>query len=206
MYSCHVVAALRAGRPELLTAHIGVTFAPSLGEGEQILAHGGFVLSEFRAPGNGTYTHDSSFFFATGGGGLALTGLFAGARAVGNASRRSQAAADSVPRWVESDRGSLIVGTHGFYLQSGLGHRSWGWDSVVGAEMVSADQVDLHGQSTNGPVRWVLTSPWAPLLFALWCLARHSQHPRFISNGWLPYGWWERAIVEGHRPAIGWAH
>lgn len=206
MYSCHVVAALRSGRADLLTARIGVQFAPCLGSGEQILAQGTFVLSEFRAPGNGVYSHSSGVFFATGRGGLALTGLFMGAQAVGNASRRSRAAADSVPRWLDVDRGSLTLSTHGFYLQSGLGYRTWGWDSITAADMVAPDRVHLDGQSTDGPVRWVLTSPWAPLLFALWCLARHSQHPRFLTNTWLPHGWWERAMAEGHRPAIGWAH
>lgn len=207
LYSCHVVAALRAGRPEAITVTIATAFAPTLGDEERLLAHGDFILSECIAPGDGTYTHDSGFFFATGGAGLALTGVVAGARALGNASRRRQAQQAAIPRWMQVDRGSIFVGTHGFYLQSGLGHRAWGWSGITMADMVGPDQVYIVGETNQGhQVNWVIASPWAPLLFALWCLARHQQHPRFRSNAWLPPGWWERALVAGRRPAIDWPH
>lgn len=201
LHSCYVVSAFRDGRPDLVVSDISASFPPSLGQHERLLVHGAFSLSDHQAAGDGTYMHDSGFFFASGGAGLAVTGVVAGARAIGNASRRARAAQDAVPRWIEIDRGSIIVGTHGFYLQSALGHREWGWDSITLADMVGPDHVHLVGVSTTGPVSWIVSSPWSPLLFALWCLARHPEHPRFVSGGWLPPGWWDRAIASGRRPA-----
>jgi hypothetical protein len=61
--------------------------------------------------------------------------------------------------------------------------------------MVEADVMALHGNSTNGPIHWLLHSPWAPLLFALWCHNIHPRHPRYLSDTWLPAGWRQRAAT-----------
>lgn len=39
--------------------------------------------------------------------------------------------------------------------------------------MVGADRLRLVGQSTTGQVVWLIQSPWAPLLFALWAVHVH---------------------------------
>ncbi|MGY4645161.1 hypothetical protein [Cellulomonas sp. URHB0016] len=205
LYSCHVVAAMRAGRPDAITTTLAVSFPPSIAAGERLLAEGGFVLNEFAAPGDGTYVRDNGFFFATGGIGMAVTAVALGARAAGNSARRQAAAAAAVPRWLEVDRGSVVVSSHGFYLHSHLGHRTWPWEPIHVAQIVAPDVVELSGDSTNGRVHWRLQSPWAPLVFALWCLRRHPDHPQLVTNAWLPQGWWERATAHGHRPAIGWS-
>ncbi|MBO9555261.1 hypothetical protein [Cellulomonas sp.] len=205
LYTCHVVAATKAGRTDAITTTVAASFPPAMARDESLLSEGWFVLQEFFAPGDGTYQHDGGFFFASGGLGLAVTGVVAGVRAAGNASRRQAAAAAAVPRWLEVDRGSVVVSSHGFYLQSTKGHRQWPWESVQVAEMVGPDVVQLYGHSTTGPVLWRLQSPWAPMVFGLWCVDRHPQHPQFVANDWLPRGWWERATAAGHRPAIGWS-
>jgi hypothetical protein len=79
LYTVHLVADLLADRP-MRPAPVRTPFPPQYSREEQYLASSNFTLYSYRGLGDGSYMHDSSFFFATGSGGLAATAGFAAAR------------------------------------------------------------------------------------------------------------------------------
>lgn len=180
-------------------APIPVTFASQIGADERFLGAGPFELLEFAAVGDGSYTHDSSFFFASGAMGLALTGGMAAARAIGNTQRRAQAAADARARWKILDTGQLWVSQYGFYLRSHHGFFVWAWPSIHAMELIGPGRILLDGDSQNGSVHWILQSDWSELAFTLWARERHPQHPQFLSRAWVTPGWEERTLGRGHQ-------
>ena len=197
-HTCAVLAAVRANRLEGLP-QIGVPFAMQMGGcDERIFGSGEMVLSEWDAPGDGSYQHSGGFFMATGKGGLALTAGVAGMQAIGNASRRRRAAAAAQPRWLPVDHGLIHVGTHGYYLQTPNGFHPWNWESLDSAQVVDMAKVWLQGRSVNGPVSWLIDSHFAELTFVLWALARHPRHPQLIDGSWLPPNWAPWAADQGY--------
>ena len=64
LYTCHLAADLLTGRP-MRPAPVRAPFPPRYSVEETYLASGPFTLSIHAAPGDGSYMHDSSFFFAT---------------------------------------------------------------------------------------------------------------------------------------------
>lgn len=200
-HTCDIASAVLAGtadqRPVLASP-----FPPHLALDERLLAQGDFDLLTFRPVGDGSYVDDRGTFFSTSRGGLALTAGIAATRAAGNRRRRAAAVADSVPRWTLDERGTLWVSTAGFYLQSVSGLFPWPWGSVHSAQLVAPASVNLQGDSQNGPVAWILDSDWAELVFVLWAMAVHPDHPALGHGGWLPPGWRDRASapVFGTKP------
>ena len=90
-HTCEIAVDLANGiipRPRL---EVVASFPPQFGRDEEFLASGPFELFDFHAPGDGTYMHSGSFFFATGAAGLAATAAVAVGRAIGNGSRRRAA-------------------------------------------------------------------------------------------------------------------
>jgi hypothetical protein len=87
------------------------------------------------------------------------------------------------------------VSTHGFYLQTqSAGLLPWSWGALVSAAMTARSSVHLQGLTAHGKgVSWLLRTPWAELVFVLWALARHPQHPQLLTGSWLPPGWVEHA-------------
>lgn len=167
-----------------------VPFRLSFGADEKMLVSGGFQRCTFRAVGDGSYSHSSGMFLATGRGGLAATALFAGAQALGNSSRRAAARADAMERWAVDDAGTLHLSTSGFYMQSRAGLFPWSWGPVASMELLGPRTVHLQGQSDDGPVSWLLRSDWAELLLVLWAIHEHPTHPQL--GQWIPPGWEER--------------
>lgn len=177
---------------------VATTFAPQISSDEHMLAQGEYHLAEYKALGDGSYQHDSSFFFATGGLGLALTaGLMAG-QAIGNSGRRNQAMLDSQPRWVVIDNGQTTISQHGMYFMSTFGLRSWTWDAITSLELVGPGAFHMNGNSTTGPVSWVIGTDWAELVLTLWARRQHPHHPQFVGGTWIPGGWAERAAAAGY--------
>ncbi len=97
-----------------------------------------------------------------------------------------------------SDHGHVFVTTHGFHLQTMGGLYQWTWDAVTAMNVVGFGIVELHGESSNGPVHWLLHTYAAELLFMLWAMARHPRHPQVVSNTWLPPHWVGWAAAQGH--------
>lgn len=162
---------------------------------ERVLATGPFTLSSFQAVGDGTYTHDSGFFFATGRYGTALTlGTMAG-RAIGNSRRRQQAARDAQPRWVPIAAGQIWVSQFGFYCQEQAQFYSWDFGAIDAAQLLGPGHLQIMGTSHNGPINWVLTSDWAELVFTMWARQRQPGHPQFSQGGWIPPGWRDRVLA-----------
>lgn len=176
---------------------IGTVFAPPFGPDELMLGAGPFQLLEFCAAGNGQYERNGGFFFATGRYGLAMTAGVMAAQAFQN-SRARQAAADAAQqRWRQVEQGWLTVSDHGFHFQTPQGLLTWSYSDVMEASLTAPGQVMIAGQSTNGPVRWIVVSDWAELLFTLWARARHPRHPQFVGRTWIPAGWSERVLRAG---------
>lgn len=174
--------------------------APSIGQGERILADGSFTLLEFGAAGDGTYLHKSGGgAFVMGSSGLvaaSAAGMLAGAagRAMGNSSRRKAAAQAAQPHWRQIDSGGFTVSQFGFYLHTMNGIHVWSWWSITSAELVGPGQVMIVGNSHRGAIRWILQSDWAELVFSMWARNRHPQHPQFVDGRWVPTGWIERVV------------
>lgn len=177
---------------------VPTTFPGSLAEDEKIVATGPFVLHEFVSLGNGSYTHDSGFFFASGPYGTALTAGVAIGRAVGNNSRRRAAADAATPRWCPVDDGLIHVSDSGFYLQSRRGLLPWGWPAVTSAQLIGPGQLWMSGNSTQGPVQWIVDSDWAELVLTLWARVQHPRHPQFEQGTWVPEGWAARIAAGGY--------
>lgn len=170
-----------------------VAFRTQFARDERVVGGGPFVLLDYSATGDGTYLRDGGFFFATGAAGLAITGLLAAGRAMGNARRRDAAAAAAVPRWRQIEQGVLYVSTAGFYLQTARALLPWSYAAVDAMWLVGPGALNFQGNSDAGRISWVLASDWAELTFTLWARLMHPQHPQFTGRSWLPAGWIERA-------------
>jgi hypothetical protein len=175
---------------------LAVPFAMRLGgHQERILAHGPFQLFSWTAPGDGSYLHNNSMMVATGRGGLAMMAGFAAARTIGNSSRRRQAEAMAQPRWMQIDHGTLSVGNFGFYLHAPSGIHAWSWAGIHMASLTAPGQLSIDGMSDAGPVKWLLNSDWAELVFVLWASVCSPQHPQMTDRTWLPGEWLTKAMV-----------
>ncbi|MEO7059217.1 MAG: hypothetical protein ABI083_05845 [Lapillicoccus sp.] len=179
-------------------AAIGTRFPLRFDADERALAQGDFTLLSYVAAGDGSYTHNGGFFFATGAAGLALTAVAAAGRAAANSRRRAQAAAEAAMQWRPTDGGQLTVTSHGFYLAARQGFYPWVYPAIDTASMMGPQQVQLSGQSDHGPVQWVIVSVWAELIFTLWARAVHPRHPQIVEQTWIPPGWLDRLKVAGH--------
>ena len=198
LYTLWVVDCLLTDRADQLQ-YVNPPFVIDHTGGERIYAQAPFQLLEWAAPGDGTYQHDSSFFFATGRGGLTMTAAAAVFRAHGNARRRAQATQSAVPRWLPADQGTAWVSSHGFWIQTMRGLFPWPWESVAGMQVVNQGNVQLQGSSTAGPVSWQVVSPAAELMFALWVLTRRVPHPQWMNRDWIPPNWIHWASERGKR-------
>lgn len=187
IYTCDLLDIIQHQRWESLP-QLASHFRPQV-EGERLLLDRPFARREWRALGDGTYYRSSGGFFATGRGALPLMLGFAAGQAIANSNARRQAAAAAQPRWAYADAGHLFVATHGFYMQTGRGLYRWGWDAIDGASVEAPGVVQVQGRSVNGPVHWQLETHAAELVFVLWTLARHQDHPQLVTDTWLPRGW-----------------
>lgn len=198
LYTCSVLHTIRQRRWDDL-ADIRTHFRPHA-EGERILLDRAYTVLGWGAPGDGSYTHDSSTVLATGRGAVPFMVGHGIGQAIGNRSRRSAAAAAAMPRWMPTGGGHLFVSTHGFYLHASNGLHRWEWAAIDGAALASPGLFDLQGRSENGSVHWQLATHAAELLFVLWALVQHPDHPQLASHTWLPLGWAAWAEEHGRTP------
>lgn len=190
---------------------IATTFAPPLGPAERMLGAGPFQLLEFCAAGDGVYERNGGFFFGVGRLGLAMTAGAMAASAIQNSKARRAAADAAQVRWRQVDQGWLTVSDLGFHFQTAHALLVWRHRDVLEASLTAPGQVMIAGNSDRGPVRWIIASDWAELLFTMWARMRHPQHPQFQGRTWIPGGWSDRVVQAGlplprfrpQGPAIG---
>ncbi|MFC7403595.1 hypothetical protein [Georgenia alba] len=195
--ACRAHVELRTGRPLTPPLDLAVTFRPAFGPDEVMMAAGRFELLNFQAVGDGSYRRGGGLFLGTGPVGLAITGVVAATTFAGNRSRKKKAQEDAVPRWVKVDGGQLVVSDRGFYLETPRGLHIWNYEDIHQVQMVGAGELLLAGRSASGPVRWILRSDWAELVFVLWVNRYQPNHPQLDRGAWLPPGWIEHVRAHG---------
>ncbi|HIY67372.1 MAG TPA: hypothetical protein H9830_13985 [Candidatus Agrococcus pullicola] len=193
-HAISIVNDLRSERVPVQRVSTAFPIAPD----EVAFAGGPFTMDSMRALGDGSYVHDSSFVFGTGAFGLAMTAGTLFGSAVGNAQRRSQAASDAQIAWRPDFGGTITVTSRGFYLATNTGLFRWTWDAIQLAEMDAFTVLVMQGQSEGGPVTWRMTSDWSELVFALWALSMHPDHPQFATDEWIPQNWIAWAASVGY--------
>jgi hypothetical protein len=195
-HTCELAMTLAAGERPGPTYQAPSAFPPRFATDETFWVSGGFALSRWFAPGDGSYESRTTFI---GGGGLLGVALGAATltgSAVGNARRRRAAAEAAIPRWNVVDQGFLWVTERGVYLQSlRAGVTAWDWWSIHTAEMVAPATVQLQADGTDP---FLIASDWAELVFVVWALARFPQHHQLVAGTWLPPGWLAHAAA--HHP------
>jgi hypothetical protein len=158
----------------------------------RVIAAAPYSRYALEARGDGTYTPDGGFFFATGGWGLALTAGAAIGRAVGNARRRARAEQMASSAWYPLDQGSIYVNQFGFYLRTPTGLDAWTWEDILECQMLEPGRWAMLGVTPAGQCNFVVESDLAELVFASWALARQPQHWQFLRRVWLLPEWVER--------------
>lgn len=202
LYTCYLAGDRLGGRP-MRPATVAAPFPPRFSSQERYVAAGQFTLSIFDAPGDGSYQHNSGFFFATGRVGLAATAGVAATRAIGNSRRRKQAAQASVARWMPRYNGILTVSELGVYMRTMQDFIAWDWAMVESAEVVGFNTVVVAAPTSDGRLaHWLLQSPYAELSFVLWATDRYPTHPQLADHRWLPANWVRWARDQGHPPAL----
>lgn len=172
-------------------------FVMRQGPGERALATGSFVLYDYVAAGDGSYAHQSGMLLATGRNGLAMTAGFLAAQSVGNMARRKAAERAATEQWRPIAHGQLWVTEFGFHRASEYGMAAWEYGAVEAAQLVAPGRLWFAGNSTDGPISWVVESDWAELMLLLWVRSVGIQHPQTVGVGWLPPGWLERVQAAG---------
>lgn len=195
-YAIQITELIGAGRLEQWPGE-PAPFVMRLGEGERALTTGGYMLYDYGALGDGSYEHQGGMFMATGRGGLAMTAGFMAAQAFGNSSRRKAAERAAQERWRPLEQGQIWVTEHGFYRASQYGMTTWGYGDIDAAQLVAPGNLWFSGQSSQGPISWIVESTWAELILLLWARAVGVQHPQTMDVGWIPPGWVERVQGAG---------
>jgi len=192
--TCYIVSDTVNGR---IPDHRIETLFP-LAPGEIALAAGNMGVDSFHALGAITPERTSTFVWGGGLVGLAVavTALASGA------SRRAQARADAIEAWRPLFGGTLFVTDAGVYLQSLQGLSRWDWESVDLMQVTGYNSVIVQARMPAGPVSWLIHSEWAELMFALWALRRHPEHPQLQDGSWLPANWLAWATEQGYRPHL----
>lgn len=198
-YTCYLATMLAGGHDLSRTPEVLAPFPAVNADDERLWAVGQFILSDFRALGDGSWQVNTPMVFGTGavGVGLVAGSLIGGAVAKSRARAAAQAAA--VPRWVPVTQGSLYVSSYGFYMYTPQVLR-WHWSAITSASIVAPATLHFTGESVDGPISRLLQSDYAELVFVSWALDQHRQHPQLVTGGWLPQGWLHHADFHGRQP------
>lgn len=198
-YTCYLAAMMAGGHDLGQTPEVLAPFPMANADDERLWATGQFVLSDFRALGDGSWQVSTPMVMGTGAVGLGLVAGSLIGGAVAKSRARAAAQAASVPRWVPIDHGALYASRYGFYLYTPQVFR-WNWEGMTGASVVAPATLHFTGESTNGSISWLLQSDYAELLFVTWALSRHPRHPQLVTGGWLPQSWLQHAEAHGRQP------
>ncbi len=203
-HTCRIVSEVMAGRvPE----HQIDTLFP-VGPGTHVLATGNLRVDGVYALGDGSYQKGGIVAAGTGGLGLAMLAGSLAYSANATAKARAQAEADARVQWRPLWDSVVFVSNNGILIQKVDGIFPWLWTDIILMQVAAYNVVIMQGQSSDGAVTWALKSEWSELIFALWALNRHPNHPQLRDGSWLPDGWLPWAAAQGypshlHRPELG---
>ncbi|MFF9402959.1 hypothetical protein [Streptomyces sp. NPDC014744] len=196
-HSCEIVADLLAGslarRPLIATA-------ARLERDDRALAVGPGMRSTWRAPGNGRYQHNS--VVAVGNPAFVIGSLLGSA--VGNSTRRREAARNAQPRWMIDGPGEVTITRQKLHFASSTSGLDLDWKALSTIDLVWVDAFQTSFVNTRGQqVTTMVHTPWASLAFAVAAITAFPAHPRLLSGGWLPPGFEQRCARLGRpcRPA-----
>ncbi|MFD4392899.1 hypothetical protein [Streptomyces sp. NPDC058495] len=199
-HTCEIIADVVQG--QLNHRPLVATPAP-LPQGDRALVTGPARPSYWGALGNGSYHHTSTF--AVGSPAFVIGSLLG--NAVGNSTRRKEAARNAQPRWIEREPGEVTVSLTGaFFVNPTKPTESifLYWSGLDSIDLVAPDVFHTHYISvTKRPTTVRLATPWASLIFALAAYNRFPAHPRLLNRGWLPPGFEQRSAAADRpcRPA-----
>ncbi|MGI8456961.1 MAG: hypothetical protein ACR2LI_02440 [Propionibacteriaceae bacterium] len=198
LLTCQIVHDIRGGR--LPSVRVQTMFR--LSPGTVAFVCGPCRVDELRAAGDGSYSRSSGFVFGTGGLGLALLAGSLAANAAGNARRRNRAMADAQVAFRPEFEAHLFVTNDGFVFQSHQGISGFRGVDVDAVQVIDPNVVLVQLRSDRGALTWRLWSPWAELLFVLWALDQHPDHPQMRDGSWLHPAWLDYARSQGHDPRL----
>jgi hypothetical protein len=201
--TARIVGAILRGET-LSSKHCNFALSLSDDFSEALLATGGFQRDWLGAIGDGTYRTNTTVVGGFSPVGVMLGAATLGASALGNASRKSKAAADASIVWRQLDSGWLHVSTRGFYLETRSQLHPFAFWSIQRIDLLGAGAVQWSAASCNGTVQtYRLSSVCAELAFVLWALARCPTHHQFLGMTWLPQAFMERVRFAGVVDALG---
>lgn len=195
-HSCDILADVLEG--QVVRRPVVATTA-RLQHGDRALAVGPAQRQTWRALGNGRYTHTNVAAFGSPG---FVIGSLAGS-AIGNSSRRRQAARDAQPRWVADGAGEVTLTLQRLHFAH-TAELDLDWKALSSIELVAPDVFQTSFVNTRGSHAMVrVQTPWASLAFALAAITAFPAHPRLLTRGWLPPDFEERCARVGRpcRPA-----
>ncbi len=196
-HSCEIVADLLAGS---LARRPWIATTARLERGDRALAVGPGKRSTWRAPGNGRYQHNS--VVAVGNPTFVIGSLLGSA--IGNSSRRRQAARDAQARWMVDGPGEVTITCQKLHFASSAGGLDLDWKALSTIDLVSVATFQTSFVNTRGQqVNTMVHTPWASLAFAVAAITAFPAHPRLLSGGWLPPGFEQKCARFGRpcRPA-----
>jgi hypothetical protein len=195
LITCRLVNDLLLGR--LPYARYPTPFR--LADGVHAMVNGPIEINEYKSAGDGSYLHTRGFVAGPGPVGLFLLPVSLAFIAAGNAKRRQQAAAFRF-----EFGGQVHVTTNGFVLDDERTLAYWTTSDIASMEVVDPGQgvTMMQGQSDRGPVKWLLHTPWAQLIFAVWALREYPRHPQLVDGEWMSDLWLDYARSLGHDPEL----
>lgn len=189
-HTCHIVEDIESRR--VPAARVSTYFA--LRPGEIALVAGPYGMHELRAD-EGYYESSPALVLATTPA-MAVGSMIG--TLWGSAIARSRAEAAAQVIWRENLGGEVIVTNQGFYLNEHGRLYTWTWESIDALFVLGFNVIEMSGKAERGHVVWRITSHWAELIFVLWAMARHPQHPQIHDRLWIPPGWADWAAWVGY--------
>ncbi|MEV5812180.1 hypothetical protein [Streptomyces mutabilis] len=196
-HTCDILADLLEGR---LADRPLVATTARLDQGDRALAVGPGQRSTWRALGDGRYQHSN--VVAVGSPALVIGSLVGSA--LGNSTRRRQAARDAQPRWVVDGTGAVTLTPRRLHFANSTCELDLDWRALSAIELVAPDTFQTSFISTRGQqVMTRVHTPWASLAFVVAAITAFPAHPRLLSRGWLPSDFEQRCALLGRpcRPA-----
>lgn len=201
--TARIVGAILRG--QALAGH-PTSFALSLSSdfSEVALSSAPYQRDWLGAIGDGSYRTNTTFVGGFSPVGVMLGAATLGGSALGNASRKSQAAADASVAWRNLDQGILHVSNYGFYLDSAGRLAPFSFHHIQRIDLLGPGAAQWSATMAAGGVdTFRFSSVCTELVFVLWALARCPAHPQLLNFTWLPPAFVERVKYCGLMDQLG---
>jgi hypothetical protein len=195
--TARVVAAVMREEPlQARPCNFALSLSPDFSE--VLLVTGGYSRQWLGALGDGSYQTSTTMVGGFGPAGIALAAATLGGSALGNARRKSKAAAAASVAWRDMDHGAIHVSTRGFYLDTGHQLMPFSFWDLQRVDLTAPGEAQWSATMSGGSIEtFRFTSVCAEMVFALWALARCPTHPQFLNFTWLPAAFVERVRWAG---------